>query len=74
MLEQRSHAIVLLTQLRDKSIYLNYLADAISVRDTFVFNAVEIRFSVISRVKRSIRNLECNLHRKTRELKFAVRN
>lgn len=73
-LEQRSQAIVLLTQLRDKSIYVNYLADAVSFRDAFAFNAVKIRFSAISGVKRSIRNLECNLHRKTRELNFAARN
>lgn len=53
---------------------MNYLADAVSVRDAFAFNAVKIRFSAISGVKRSIRNLECNLHRKTRELNFAARN
>lgn len=72
MLEQLSHTIVLLTQLRDKSIYVNYLADAVTARNAFT--AVKIRFSAISEVKRSIRNLECNLQRKTCELRSAARN
>jgi len=60
--------MVFLTLLRDKSIYVNYLADAISVCDAFAFNSIKNRFSAISEVKRSICNLKCNLHRKTREL------
>lgn len=72
MLEQLSHTIVLLTQPRDRSIYVNYLADAVAARDAFT--AVKIRFSAISEVKRSIRNLECNLQRKTCELRSAARN
>lgn len=70
MLEQLSHTIVLLTQLRDRSIYVNYLA--VTTRDAFT--SVKIRFNAISEVKRSIRNLECNLQRKTCELRSAARN